>query len=314
MIELLQSAYEVYTNTRTGVGEQMNTINKFAQDLHDQSKQTWKKAVDKMMTDNVYYFQKTGSSLFTPTFVEESQKLARATEVNGQTDYSAIGRLVEYDVRKYGNDYVFRSNLKTDPDSGVSRQKTIDDISKYIKEAEDVDYIENLVSVTKTSFIDSYTSYNQPEQVPHYDNLVQKEQLYSKTVGPGNYVDKIVKWVTRNPQTYNITNVINAFRDENEFMKNVQARWNDSSVTKSVLEGDVSGAYTTIAGEDIKGTIDKAAEVGSSIIHEVSTIPIVGDAITYIEIAGLVAGGVVLLWAVNEIKNISKYFNQAIHV
>lgn len=304
---------------RSGSGEAINTINKFADDLNKNSKDAWIQVGKSLMNLDDTANLKNGDSAFTTQFRDDMRQMFTSKEFTldqqmneGKNAAYLFARLYGADLRKYGKEGVF--NLSGDHESwGI--EKNIDEIaSKYAYAANTESLVQDITFV-KSDFIDPYTYFDHPENVPHTEKLTQESTEYQNVVRKENMVGRIMDYLKNNPDKYNIATISKAFQDEDNFMNEVYKKWNDSNITKSILEGDAGGTFKNLIGDGVTVVENGIVTVGDATIgSDISPIKPLWDlfkdlwsnAGTYLEIAAIVGVVFALAWLAGEIKYIAR--------
>jgi len=293
---------------REGSGGVINTINNFADNLNKNSQKAWEDVNNSLALADSANILTKGDTIFTQQFIDDMRKVnPKPTE---KPNYEVIGRQLYTDIYKYGKEGVFKI---TDDNKGTLG-KTADEIiakNQYAWDTADIAYV---TDYTRGTFIDSYKYYDHPENVPHTTELTLDNVNYQTVVKSSNAIQRIMDYLKNNPDKYNITMIRAAFNDEAKFMDEVQARWNDPSLTKSIMEGDAVGTFTNLLGDGLNVTKDTIATVGDATLgNDLSPVKPLWDlfksiwdnAGSIIEYAAIAIAFFALLWAIGEIKYVS---------
>lgn len=300
---------------REGVGNTITQINTFQQDLEKKSKEAWDKASTELTLWNSNEIMQKGETIFTPAFLDDMRKVQPKSILGVKAPFSseALGRLVETSIPQKGLNYVFNENIaKPGEDKNTPIGKTIGEIQSDLKFADNTQYTAEITKFASGTFIDPYKYWGAPEVVPHTTEITQNIADYN-AVKKSGVIDRIKQYLLDNPDKYNIKDISAALDKETNFMRDVQARWDEGSVTKSILEGDAWGTYTGLFGEGIKVTKDGLYEVGEATLgSDFSPVKPLWDlfsdlwenAGSYIEYVFIAVAVFALLWVAGEIKTI----------
>ena len=317
-IGFLDYAYKMVTGeiappiAPEGTGPTMDTINKFSDKLQNESQKAWQSVSDSLLSmASTSVFGGKGT-YFSKNFVDDLRKVVATTEPGAERD-TAVGRLFEYSYEKNGAKYIYSESA--DPERQKLVQKQLDDLHNVTHWADNAQYISDLTVYTKGTFIDPHTFYGKPEDVPHTEELTFEHISYETVVKSSNFVQKIMEFVKNNPDKFNVATVTKAFRDETDFMNKVNEKWNDSSVNKSIREGDALGTFENLLGEGLVVAKDGIVTVGDATLgSDISPIKPFWDlfknlwenAGTYLEYVAIAAVVLVLLWVAGEVKTITR--------
>jgi len=298
----------------TGTSPAMTTINQFADDLNKKSKEAWYKVGASLEgINNNYKMRSGGGTIFSKNFKDE-MRLAQIPATGAE---EKLGQLFEINFERFGLDFIIDQNLHN-RDIQLAKQ-TLGDLHDKSHAATELESIAYTTDYTKGTFINSYKYLDKPENVPHTEELNLQHQKYENMVKNSNFVQKILDFVKRNPDKFNVATLSKAFRDETDFMNAVNLRWNDTNITKSILEGDPVGTYKNMFGEGVTTTeqgIEKGTQIIGDTVFGPENNPITGfwnlfhdlwkNAGNYAEYAIIVVVVFALLWVAGEIKTIVK--------
>lgn len=312
-IGFLDWAYDVVTGKaanpikKEGVGDTIRSIQTFGDELNTTTKEAWKNLYNELF----YSVNRQGTRALTTSFLNE-WALQSTVPMSDEETYQSFGQLVETELTRRGAKYVFSDSFINDPES-KNPGKVLKDIQDQIQFADEAQGVYNTLQYAEKTFIDPYPYSDLPEAVPHSAEIEAQRNLYNQAVLPGKYIEKILAFVRRNPTKFNASTIITAFKREQDFMTQVNNKWNDKNISRSILEGDPTGTFQALLGDGVNVTKDVISEVADDTLgSDLSPVKPIYDlfkdlwdnAGTYIEIVGVVAVTIVLLYIAGEIKTV----------
>jgi len=317
-VGFLDYAYKLLTGEigppleREGTGPDIDTINKFSDQLQEMSKKTWDNINQKITLMNTNTFIREGDTIFTPEFRDDMRKITNSSIpfLKAIPQKTVLAGLLEQDYKRSdrGLKYVFKET-----DDKTQFQNFLGDIQNDLTFVDDAQYTSDIVKYSQGTFIDPYIYSNHAEDVPHSASEVVNNYQY--VTEKNGYVDKIMAFISRNPDKFDMATISKAFRNEQDFMKKVEEKWNDPSLNRAISDGDAWGAYTTLFNDGLADVKQGIVTVGDNTLgSDISPVKPFWDlfknlwdnAGSYIEIVLIVGAVFALLWAAGEVKYISK--------
>jgi hypothetical protein len=169
------------------------------------------------------------------------------------------------------------------------------------------------VDLLLTEIIDPNLVGGVAENVPHTPEYTNKLNSFLNSDKEG-LVGKILAFIKSHPDKFNANTVRSAITNQQTFMKQVQQKWNEGTITKSILEGDPGGALGEMGYQGVKVTEQTVVDAADTVLDsDVNPIKPFYDLLkdlwknagTYIEyvIAAIVV--IALLFIANQIKGIA---------
>jgi hypothetical protein len=316
-IGFLDYAYKLLTgeidppNEAQGTGADINTINQFADDVQTKSKATWDKVQLQLSYMNAAIFQKTGESMYSAEFRKILSDVNKNLGESSQNE--AYGRAFEYTLKEKGAKFIFSE--KANPDS-ASMKQLIGDVDTQLQFADNAEWMGDIINLTRGTFIDPHTYYDNVENVPHTEAITNLHNHYESQVKDAGFVEKILAFVKSNPDKFNVGTITKAFKNETNFMQQVNNTWDTGNTNKSIQEGDAWGVFKSLFGDGITVSGHVVTEIGDATIGaDGSPLKPFWDlfknlwenAGTYIEYILIAVAIFALLWVAGEIKTIARY-------
>lgn len=296
-------------------GKNIETINKFAEDLDNSSKKAWQEVNNKLVLANTFNILRNGDTIFTKNFEDEMRKVNNSKYGPNTTPREeVIGRLFQMDLMRNGAQYIFKDQPNMDTGFSVNTKSLTGEVQSLAQYGDEAKFTYDQLKYVKSTFIDEAKYWGHAENVPHTTETSLQKTNYNDVLKKGS-IDRITDFITRNPDKFNASSILKAFDGEKNFMKQVNEKWDEGNVTKSIMEGDAWGTFSNLFGEGLTTTKDGIVTIGDATIgSEYSPIKPFWDlfkglwenAGSYIEIIVIVGAIFVLLWVAGEIKYVVK--------
>lgn len=291
------------------------TTTKFSDELYKASDQTWNQLNDDINKLDTAYRAKYGTSVFTSNYETDANKYFSFPGVTRTPQNLGMFFLIEY--YQNGTDYIFQRDHRTDFDNKDNvLGRGLDAIKTDAKDISDPSAIWNTKSQVDTllnELIDPNLVAGHAENVPHTSEYINKLNQFESSE-KGGLTEKILSFIRQHPSQFNASSVITAIKNEQKFMSDVAAKWNDPSIGKSILEGDVWGTIGGFFHSGIQWTeqtvVDGADTILDSDLNPVKPFwdllkDLWKNAGTYIEIFIAVVAVFTLLYLAGQIKYVT---------
>jgi len=319
-------------------GSGVTTIKKFSSDLEKGSTDNWQKLNDDVNRLDQSYKGLYGKSAFSDSYQSDLKQFNSSFEkpktnttlnddlISWMYDKAGIpepkrqptaeeqGYFFLSELYQKGEDYIFQRDHRADFDN---RDTTIgrgfDDIRTDIKDTKLIADTKAQVDLLLTEIIDPNLVGGVAENVPHTPEYTNKLNSFLNSDKEG-LVGKILAFIKSHPDKFNANTVRSAITNQQTFMKQVQQKWNEGTITKSILEGDPGGALGEMGYQGVKVTEQTVVDAADTVLDsDVNPIKPFYDLLkdlwknagTYIEyvIAAIVV--IALLFIANQIKGIA---------
>lgn len=322
-------------------GADIATLKKFESDLESLSKENWKTVQSSIDKIDTAYKQKYGKSAFSDLYESDwkkvkeqlyhdltpEQKVAAwyAQYITGkEPDFATAETKAAFffsELQFKGEDYIFQREHRGDFDNKDNMiGKAFDEARSNWSMVGDTFETIKAISGFDKSFIDPNSVWGKPQDVPHTQENIDKLNAFI-SADTGGMSSKILNFLKQHPDKFNAATVRQAFENERLFMKMVHERWDESSINKTIREGDPASIFKQLTGDGV-GYVEDTVRNTADEFFESDLNPAkpfweffkdlwdnAGSYIEYIIIIAVVLG---LLWIAGEIKYFSTYlFNYA---